>query len=208
MSRRAAIRLIQGMSSYKAQLRAGIAILARLSITWPLLALALLSQVAAAQSGIVTRMVVPGGSASTATIPAGGSVTFEVRIDSPTLSPVGTAYRLEQTTPPANGIFSITGRSFTGSPFNDAGFGVPDSTVTAAPGNNLNPENDYNLGTNTVGLTGASPANNILVTTVTLTSSGSTPIGIYRIQPDVASFATEITTDPAGFDWPMSSAFF
>ena len=33
------------------------------------------------------------------------------RIDAPTVSTVGTAYRLTQTSPPANGFFSITARS-------------------------------------------------------------------------------------------------
>ncbi len=172
-----------------------------LAATLPLMALA--------DPLIVTRLVVPGGSANTAVIAPGGTVTFEVRIDAPTVSTIGASYRLTQTAPANNGYFSITGRSQIGSPFTDATGGVTNVAATSSPDNLLGPTNAVNLGNNAPGLSGIASGSNILVTSITLSSSSSTPVGTYRIQPAAAiSFATEISTNAVGNDLSMSDAFF
>lgn len=158
---------------------------------------------------IVTRMVTPAGGANTATVAPGGALTFEVRIDAPTVSPIGAAYRLSQTSPPNSGYLSISGRTETGSPFNDPQGGATDTAVTSSPGNLLGPDNSVNVGNNAVGLAGVAPGNNLLLSTVTLATNPATPPGTYRIQPAPGvSFATEITTAPSGNDIAMSDAFF
>ncbi len=173
-----------------------------LAATLPLTALA-------ADPLIGTRLVAPGGSANTAVIAPGGTVSFEVRIDAPTVASIGASYRLTQTAPASSGYFSITGRSQIGSPFTDAAGGVTNVAATASPDNLLGPTNAVNLGNNAPGLTGVATGSNILVTTITLRCSASTPVGIYRIQPAAAiSFATEISTNALGNDLSMSDAFF
>ena len=158
---------------------------------------------------IVTRMVTPAGGANMTMVTPGGAATFEVRIDSPTVSPIGAAYRLSQTAPPSSGYLSISGRSETGSVFNDPQGGAPDAVVTSSPGNVLGPDNSVNVGNNSAGLIGTSPGNDILVSTVTLRTSPATPPGTYRIQPAPGvSFVTEITTTASGNDIPMSDAYF
>lgn len=160
---------------------------------------------ASAALPITTRIVVSGGTANTASIAAGGSVTIDVRIDAPTVATIGASYRLTQTSPLAGGYFSITSRSHAGSPFNDPDGGTP----VGGPPTPLAPDNGFNLGNNSVGLVGVAPASNILVTTITLTSSPATPAGTYRIQPmPGVSFATEVTTAALGNDVPMDAAFF
>ena len=174
-----------------------------------MLAMAGWSPLAPAASTVVTRMVNPGGTGSTATIVAGQSVTFELRIDASTVSTIGTAYRLSQTTPSSSGWFSIGARSVAGSPFGDPSGGTPDAAVIASPASLLDPDSNLNLGNNAIGLAGIAPAVNVRVTTITLASSGQTPAGTYRIQPTSGvSFATEITTSPAGSDVSMSDAYF
>ncbi len=169
---------------------------------------------------VVTRLVVAGGSATTATIAPGGTVSIDVRLDVGTLGVgcfggppcaagatglTGTAFRLSQTLPAANGFFSITGRSFAGSPFNDTSSGTPDTTVLAAPSNLLDPDNNDNLGRTTVGLVATPPAANTLAVNLTLTASASTPPGTYTIQPTAGvSFAT----DDAFNDYSMSGGTF
>jgi hypothetical protein len=158
---------------------------------------------------IVTRMVSPVGGANTATVAPGGTATFEVRIDSPTVSPIGTAYRLSQTAPPASGYLSISGRTESGSLFNDPQGGATDASVTSSPGNVLGPDTSVNVGNNSAGLGGTPPGNNILVTTLTLNTSPLTPPGTYRIQPTAGvSFVTEITSAASGNDISMSDAYF
>ncbi|MEO7158664.1 MAG: hypothetical protein ABI039_13930 [Vicinamibacterales bacterium] len=158
---------------------------------------------------IVTRMVTPAGSANTATVTPGGAATFEVRIDSPTVSPIGAAYRLTQTAPLSTGYLSISGRTEAGSLFNDPQGGESDASVTSSPGNLLGPDNSVNVGNNSAGLVGVSPANDILVTTATVHTSLATPPGTYRIQPTPGvSFVTEVTTAAAGNDISMSDAYF
>src|SRR5262249_45045150 len=151
---------------------------------------------------VTARLVVPGGSAHSTKILPGQPVMFEVRVDAPDKSMVGTSYNLMQANPPIvspNFFFAITGRDTTGSPFTDATSGVSDAVATASPGNRLDPANDQNLGKNTVGLVGIAPATNILATTITLSSDAATPLGTYRIQPTVGSFMTEVTTSAIGF---------
>lgn len=172
-----------------------------LAATLPLMALA--------DPLIVTRMVVPGGSGNTTVIAPGGTVTFEVRIDAATVSSIGASYRLTQTAPATSGYFSITGRNQIGSPFTDASGGVTNVAATSSPDNMLGPTNAVNLGNNAPGLTGVASGSNILVTSITLSSSPSTPVGTYRIQPAAAiSFATEISTNALGNDFSMNDAFF
>ena len=152
---------------------------------------AMASAGALAQS-VTTRVVTAGGSATTATIAPGGSVSIDVRMDVVTAQLTGTGFRLSQTSPAPNGFFSITGRSFVGSPFNDTASGTPDATVFAVPGNLLDPDNDENLGRTTIGLVGTPPVANMLAATLTLTASASTPPGTYTIAPTAGiSFASD-----------------
>jgi hypothetical protein len=169
----------------------------------------LLPLAASATQPIVARMVVEHGTASTATVAQGQSAYVEVRIDAPAVSPIGASFRVAQTSPPANGFLRILGRSQAGSPFVDASGGASESAVTAYPGSRLDPDNDVNLGNNVPGLAGIAPASNILVATLRIDVDPATPPGTYRIQPVAGvSFATEVTTQAQGADWPMSDAFF
>ena len=179
--------------------------LARLAV----LAMAGWSPLAPAASTVVTRMVNPGGTGSTVTIVAGQSATFELRIDAPAVSVIGAAYRLSQTSPSSSGWFSISTRNIGGNPFSDPSGGTPDAAVIASPASVLDPDSNLNLGNNAIGLAAIPPAVNVRMTTITLASSGQTPAGTYRIQPTAGvSFATEITTNPAGADVSMSDAYF
>ena len=162
---------------------------------------AMASAGALAQS-VTTRLVVAGGSATTATIAPGGSVSIEVLLDVVTAQLIGTGFTLSQTTPASNGFFSITGRSFVGSPFNDTTSGTPDATVLAAPSNLLDPTNNDNLGRQTVGLVGTPPATGMLAANLTLTASASTPLGTYTIAP---TSGVSFASDDAFNDYDMST---
>jgi hypothetical protein len=124
-------------------------------------------------------------------------VAIDVRVDIGTLLTTGTgltgmAFRISQQTPAANGFFSITKRSFVGSPFNDASSGTSDAVVLAPPGNLLGPDNKGNLGRTTLSSAVVRPPANVLAVNLTLTASPTTPPGTYRINvtPGV-SFATD-----------------
>jgi large repetitive protein len=163
----------------------------------------------AASAQIVTRLVLPGGNVSSVTIAPGDSITFEVRIDAPTVSPVGAAFRLSQTSPANSGLFRITARSNTGSPFNDPQGGATDGAILSSPANLLQPDSALNLGNNSVGMIGVNPGSNLLLTTLTLTSDPATLSGTYRIQPTPGvSLVTETTSDALGNDVAMSDAYF
>ncbi len=156
---------------------------------------------------VTTRFVTAGGAQTSTKVVPGGTVPIDVRLDVGTLPAgdsgiIGTAFRIEQTAPATSGFFSITGRSFTGSPFNDTASGTADSVVLVAPSNLLDPDNDDDLGRSTIGLVGVPPAANILAVNLTLTASASTPFGTYHIDafPGV-SFAT---TDGNFDDFDMS----
>ena len=152
---------------------------------------------------VTTRMVVANGAASSTKIVPGGSVSMDVRLGVVTARLVGTRFRITQTSPVTNGFFSITGRSFSGSPFNDPGSGAADSIVLFPPSNLLDPTNDDNLGRRTIGLVGIPPANDILAVNLTLSASATTPLGTYTIAPTpTVSFAT----DDAFVDYDMSTA--
>lgn len=164
---------------------------------------------AAASPQIATRLVLPGSNANTVTIGPGDSVTFEVRIDAPTVSPIGAAFRLSQTSPANTNLFRITARSSAGSPFNDPQGGATDSAILSSPANLLQPDSALNLGNNSVGMIGVNPANNLLLTTLTLTSDPAVLGGTYRIQlTPGGSLVTEITTDAVGNDVAMRDAYF
>jgi Divergent InlB B-repeat domain/IPTL-CTERM motif len=151
---------------------------------------ALISSAAFAQS-VTTRLVVGGGSATTAKVTPGGSTSMDVRLDIVAASIYGTSFRLSQTTPATSGFFSITGRSFVGSPFDDPSTSTPDVTVLAPASALLDPGNDDNLGRATVGLVGIPAASNVLAVNLTLTASAATPFGSYTILPTAGiSFAT------------------
>ena len=164
---------------------------------------------AAAIAQIVTRLVLPGSNANSVTIAPGESFTLEVRIDAPTVSPLGAAFRLSQTSPANTGLFRITARSSAGSPFNDPQGGATDGAILSSPANLLQPDSAINLGNNSVGMIGVNPANNLLLTTLTLTSDPTVLGGTYRIQltPGV-SLVTESITDALGNDVAMSDAYF
>ncbi len=116
---------------------------------------ALISSSALAQS-VVTRLVVASGAATSTKIVPGGSTSMDVRLDIVTASIFGTGFTLSQTAPGTSGFFSITGRSFVGSPFNDTTSGTPDATVLAPASALLNPANNDNLGRTTIGFVGHS----------------------------------------------------
>lgn len=156
---------------------------------------------------VTTRFVTAGGAATLGKVVPGGTVPIDVRIDVGTLPSgdtgiIGTAFRIEQTTPATSGFFSITARSFAGSPFNDAASGTPDSTVLFPPSNLLDPDNDDNIGRSTVALAPVAPAANILAVNFTLTASASTPFGTYHI--DAVPGVSNVTTDGNFDDFPMN----
>jgi hypothetical protein len=155
---------------------------------------------------VTTRIVTAGGAGTTATIAPGGMVSIDIRLDVGALLTtgtglIGTGFGLRQVTPSANGFFSITRRSFVGSPFNDTSSGTPDTLVLAPPSNLLKPANNDNLGRTAVGLVATRPAANTLAANLTLTASVTTPPGTYQIKvtPGV-SFAT----DDASNEYDMS----
>ena len=162
-------------------------------------------------AAVTPRLVVAGGSASSATIAAGATFTVEIRIDAPDTSVIGAALRLSQTSPIATtgGLFRIVGVDRTGSPFSDLQGGATNAAILAEPGSLLLPGNAINLGNNSAGMAGIAPVNNLLLATITLVSDAATPAGTYRIQPTPnVSFVTEVSSDPAGADVPMDAAFF
>src|ERR1022692_3107352 len=164
---------------------------------------------------VTTRTVTAGGAATSTKIVPGGTASIDIRLDvtsvgvgceggcmgSPT-GLVGTVFELSQVTPATSGFFSITGRSFVGSPFNNAASGTPDSTVLFPPSNLLDPTNDDNLGRSTTGLAPTPPAANTLAANLTLTASATTPLGVYTFNeaPIVSS-----ATDDAANDYSMST---
>ena len=169
--------------------------------------------------GQVNTRVVTAGAATTSTkIIPGGTASIDVRLDPVALGVgcfgacnpgatglIGTAFRISQTAPPANGFFSITGRSFVGSPFNDTTSGTSDAVVLVPPSNLLDPSNNDNLGRSTIGLAPVVPPTlNTLAVNLTLTSSVATPLGTYTIAPLAGiSFAT----DDALNDYSMGSTY-
>jgi len=156
---------------------------------------------------VTTRIVTAGGTGTTATIAPGGSVSIDIRLDVGKLLTtgtglIGTSFGLRQATPISNGFFSITKRSFVGSPFNNTASGTVDALVVAPPGNLLKPDNGDNLGRTAVGLVATPPAANTLAANLTLTASATTPPGTYQIKiTPGASFAT----DDAANEYDMST---
>jgi hypothetical protein len=167
-----------------------------------IIALGWLALTDALAQSVTTRVVAAGGSATSAKMVPGSNVAIDIRLDVVTAQLIGTDFKLSQTTPASNGFFSITGRSFTGSPFGDATSGTSDAIVLASPSNILNAANDDNLGRQTVGLVGTPAATNMLAASLTLTANASTPLGIYTFAPTPGvSFAT----DDALNDYDMST---
>lgn len=180
---------------------------------------ALGAMVCAPAIGQVNTRVVTAGAATTSTkILPGGTVPIDVRLDVVGLGVgcfgacnagatglIGTAFRIDQTAPVANGFFSITGRSFVGSPFNDTTSGTSDAIVLVPPSNLLDSSNNDNLGRSTIGLAPVVPPTaNTLAVNLTLTSSGATPLGTYTISPLAGiSFAT----DDALNDYTMGGSY-
>ena len=156
---------------------------------------------------VTSRFTVPGGSATTSKILPGATVSFDVRVDAPATQTIGAAFRILQTSPAApSSFFTITARNFTGSIYNDTSSGTSDALVFALPSALLNPDNDDNLGRNTIGLVGAAAGTNLFVANYTLTSNAATPLGVYRIQPTPGG--TSAVTDAAFTDYDMSAALF
>ena len=157
---------------------------------------------------VTTRMVVAGGSATSSKILPGGSVGMDVRLDLVSAPIFATTFKIAQTSPPTSGFISITGRSFVGSPFNDAASGFPDATVLAPASALLDPVNDDQLGRQSVAFAPVTPStqNNVLAANLTLTASAATPLGTYTILPDLASsFASDATNDyPMGGGTPFT----
>ena len=103
------------------------------------LALGVFGSADALAQSVTTRLVTAGGAATSATIQPGGTVSIDVRLDATNVPLIGTGFTLSETTPACSGFLSVTGRSFTGSPFNDTNSGTADSVALVAPGNLLDP---------------------------------------------------------------------
>ncbi|MBS0321920.1 MAG: hypothetical protein JSR18_15350 [Proteobacteria bacterium] len=166
-----------------------------------LMVVALASGVASAQ--VTTRLVTAGGSATTAKILPGGSTSMDVRLDT-TVGTVGFGLRLNQTAPGTSGYVSITARSFSGSPYSDSTFGIPDGTALAPADALLDPDNTWNLGQTTPSFTPTAAASNILAVNLTLTASAGTPLGTYKISP---LSPNSTVTDASLVDYPMGGEF-
>ena len=136
-------------------------------------------------------------------------MSFDVRIDAPATPTIGSAFRILQTSPAApSSFFTITARSFAGSIYNDTASGSSDALVFALPSALLKPQNDDNLGRNTVGLVATAAGTNLFVANYTLTSNAATPLGTYRIQPTAGGTSTVTGDGPTFTDYDMSAALF
>jgi uncharacterized repeat protein (TIGR01451 family) len=160
---------------------------------------------------VVTRLVNAGLATTTATIAPGGSVSIDVRLDvgtlpTPATGVVGTAFTLVQDGA-TSGFFSITARSFTGSPYGDPASGTSDAIVLAPASALLDPDNNDNLGRTAPPAfpTPVPPSANQLAVNLTLTASPTTPLGTYTIHP-LAPNST--ATDDAFNDYDMSGGIF
>ena len=154
---------------------------------------------------VTTRLTVPGGTATSTKILPGSSVSFDIRVDA-TVGTIGTAYFLRQSSPSGVGAFfpfQLTGRSLTGSPYNDAGSFLPDGTILAVPSALLAPVSANNLGSSL--LAGTPAAANILVSTITLSSNPASPLGVYTVRPDPTN---AFVTDTSFIDYDMSGGAF
>lgn len=155
---------------------------------------------------VTTHFDISGTPTTSTKIVQGGTVTFSVLVDAPSVATIGASFRLSQTAGPGSGVFSITGRSFAGSIYNDTSSGTPDGTVLASPSNILNPDNNDNLGRSTIGLAGAATGTNLVVESLTLTTSGSTALGTYTIKP-TAGVSVVTGPGPSYTDYDMGAAF-
>ncbi len=155
---------------------------------------------ASALAQITTRLTVPGGIATSTKIVAGSPVSFDIRVDA-TVATIGTAYYLSQGAG-ASFPFQLIGRSLTGSPYNDPDSIVPDATILAVPSALLAPANASNLGTTF--LAGTPAANNILVSTITLSSNPAAPLGVYTVRPDPTN---AFISDTSFMDYDMGGSF-
>jgi hypothetical protein len=159
----------------------------------------------AAIGQVTSRFVVPGGAATTSKTTPGGTFSFEFRVDAPATQTIGAAFRLIQTAPATPPVaFQLTARDFTGSIYNDTSSGTPDATVLALPSALLNPDNDDNLGRNTIGLAGATAGTNLFVEKLTFSVDPATPLGSYTIQPTAGG--TSAVTDTAFNDYDMQAS--
>ena len=78
----------------------------------------------------------------------------------------------------------------------------------ALPSALLKPQNDDNLGRNTVGLVATPGGTDLFVANYTLTSNAATPLGTYRIQPTAGGTSTVTGDGPTFTDYDMSAALF
>src|SRR5512135_417919 len=157
----------------------------------------------AAIGQVTSRFAVPGGAATSTKVTPGSSFSMDVRVDAPATPTIGAAFRILQTapaTPPV--VFQITARDFTGSIYNDTSSGSPDATVLALPSALLNPDNDDNLGRNTVGLAGAPTGTNLFVEKITFSVDPATPLGTYNIK--TTPRGTSAVTDTSFTDYDMA----
>ena len=129
-------------------------------------------------------------------------MSIDIRLDIGALQPkgkgvTGAAFKVSQTAPSTSGFFSITKRSFAGSPFNDVSSGTADAIVLAPPGNGLSPANKENLGRTTSAPAVVGPTANVLLVNLSLTASPKTPPGTYKINvtPGVSFAADDAFND-------------
>ena len=162
----------------------------------------------AAIGQVTSRFAVPGGAATSTKVTPGSSFSMDVRVDAPATPTIGAAFRILQTapaTPPV--VFQITARDFTGSIYNDTSSGTPDATVLALPSALLNPDNDDNLGRNTVGLAGAPTGTNLFVEKITFSVDPATPLGTYNIKPTPGGTSAVTDTSFTDYDMALTATF-
>ena len=158
----------------------------------------------AAIGQVTSRFAVPGGAGTSTKVTPGSSFSMDVRVDAPATPTIGAAFRVLQTapaTPPV--VFQITARDFTGSIYDDTSSGTPDGTVLATPSALLNPDNDDNLGRNTIGLGPSATGNNLFVEKITFSVDAAAPLGTYNIKPTPGG--TSAVTDTAFNDYDMAA---
>ena len=168
---------------------------------------------ASAVAQVTPRLVTAGGVATSTKIVPGGTASIDARLDVVTLNGanpgatglVATSPVLTQSAPASNGWFSITGRSFVGSPFYDPTFAIPDATALNPPSNLLDPQNNDQLGESTPLFAPTPPALNTLAVNLTLTSAAATPLATYTISIPAArprSCRSPRTTRAMTTAWP------
>jgi hypothetical protein len=155
-----------------------------------------------------------GGSPNTIFAAPGGTFQLSVQVNlGPGESTQTVDYWLSQFSGPQAGVFSITGRDFTGSEFPNPG--SSNAEVTSPPGNRLNPQNASDLGSSVNDATDRTNGT-FQVATFTIQMSATAALGTYEIRTfDYAGFGINDVTPahqaaifigvPEPATWPLLS---